>query len=159
MSGQPVVAPRGVDDEVAASLRARVEEALATASPGFGTFLLARLLDLSISYDDDEQTCTVDLPYADFLRNPQGSLHGGVIAIAMDVSMGHLCHRFLSTSVTLEMQLRYFRPVRGAASCTARLLKPGRRIVHLESRLTDDQGRLAALATASWHRLDADPAP
>jgi acyl-CoA thioesterase len=154
---QPLAANEsGVDPE---AVRARVEDALATARPAFGRFFLARLLDLTITYDDDAQTCTVDLPYNDFLRNPQGSLHGGVIAIAMDISMGHLCHRFLSTSVTLEMQLRYFRPVRGASTCTARMLKPGRRIVHLESRLTDDQGRLAAFATASWHRLDADPTP
>jgi acyl-coenzyme A thioesterase PaaI-like protein len=33
-------------------------------------------------------------------------MHGGVITTAMDVSMGHLCHRFLSTAVTIEMNLR-----------------------------------------------------
>jgi hypothetical protein len=31
--------------------------------------------------------------------------------------------------------------------------------VHLESRLYDEQGRLAAFATGAWHRLDADSAP
>ena len=63
--------------------------------------------------------------------------------------MGHLCHRYLSTAVTIEMQLRFFRPVHGPSYCEGSLLRPGRRIVHLESRLYDEQGRLAAFATGS----------
>jgi acyl-CoA thioesterase len=86
-------------------------------------------------------------------------VHGGVIAIAMDISMGHLCHRFLSTAVTVEMQLRFFRPLTGPGRIEGRLLRPGRRLVHLESRLFDEQQRMAAFATASWHRLDAVQSP
>jgi acyl-CoA thioesterase len=143
----------GVDAE---AVRARVEHALATSRPVFGEFFLARLLDLTITYDDENQSTSIELPYADFLRNPQGSLHGGVIATVMDISMGHLCHRYLSTAVTIETQLRFFRPVHGPSRCEGRLLRAGRKIVHLESRLYDDRGRLAATATGSWHRLDAE---
>jgi hypothetical protein len=60
------------------------------------------------------------------MHNPQGSLHGGVIAIALDVSMGHLLHRFLRTGVTLEMKTQYLRPVRGPCWCQARFTKAGR---------------------------------
>jgi acyl-CoA thioesterase len=144
----------GVDGE---ALRARVEDALATSRPAFGQFFLARLLDLTITYDDEHQRTCVELPFADFLRNPQGSLHGGVIATVMDISMGHLCHRYLSTAVTIEMQMRFFRPVHGPSWCEGRLLRPGSRIVHLESHLYDEHDRLAASATSSWHRLDAVP--
>jgi len=136
------------------SVLARVEQAIATSEPVFGKFFLARLLDLTISYDDDAQRCIVDLPFTDFLRNPQGSLHGGVIATAMDISMGHLCHRYLSTAMTMEMQFRFFRPINGPSRCEASLLRPGRRIVHLESQLYDEDGRLAAFASGSWHRID-----
>jgi acyl-CoA thioesterase len=52
------------------------------------------------------------------------------------------------------MQMRFFRPVHGPSRCEGRLLRPGRRIVHLESRLYDEQNRLAATATSSWQRLD-----
>jgi acyl-CoA thioesterase len=142
----------GVDGDL---VRARVEQALATSRPTFGEFFLARLLDLQITYDDAHQRTCIELPFADFLRNPQGSLHGGVIATVMDISMGHLCHRYLSTSVTIEMQMRFFRPVHGPSRCEGRLLRGGRRIVHLESRLYDEENRLAASATGSWHRLDA----
>jgi uncharacterized protein (TIGR00369 family) len=134
---------------------ARTRHALDTAEPGFGTFFLARFLGLRISYDDAEQRCVVELPYARFLGNPQGSLHGGVIATAMDISMGHLCHRYLSTAMTIELEMRFLRPVQGDCRCEARLLRAGRRIVHLESRLYDTDDRLAAFATGSWHRINS----
>ncbi|MGH8868798.1 MAG: PaaI family thioesterase [Actinomycetes bacterium] len=146
----------GVDHDL---VRTRVDDALATSRPDFGAFFLFRLLDLSITYDDDAQSTCIELPYADFLGNPQGSLHGGVITTVMDISMGHLCHRYLGTAVTVEMQTRFFRPVTGPSRCEGRLLRAGRRIVHLESRLYDEHGRLAASATATWHRLDQSEAP
>jgi hypothetical protein len=34
------------------------------------------------------------------------------------------------------------------------MLRPGKRIVALESRMVDDQGRLAAVASGSWFRHD-----
>jgi uncharacterized protein (TIGR00369 family) len=129
----------------------------AAADPGheFGNFFLSRFLDLDISYNDDDESCVVVLPYAPHLRNPQGSVHGGIIATAMDISMGHLCHRYLSTAVTLEMQFRYFRPLKGTGRCVATVLRAGGRIIHLESRLTDEDDRLVAFGVGSWHRLDA----
>ncbi|HET6260310.1 MAG TPA: PaaI family thioesterase [Pseudonocardia sp.] len=136
---------------------AHAAAAAAEARPEFGEFFLARFLGLDISYDDQARTCTVVLPYAAHLCNPQGSMHGGVITTAMDISMGHLCHRFLSTAVTIEMNLRFFRPLTGTGRCHAAVLRPGRRIVHLEARLTDEQDRLVAFAAGSWHRLDAEP--
>jgi uncharacterized protein (TIGR00369 family) len=143
-------------------LAGAVERAsLAAADPAaeFGNFFLTRFLDLGISYDDEAQTCQVVLPYARHLCNPQGTVHGGVITTAMDISMGHLCHRFLSTAVTIEMQLRFFRPLTGTGRIEGRLLRPGRRIVHLESRLYDEQDRLSAFASGSWHRLDSVQTP
>jgi uncharacterized protein (TIGR00369 family) len=143
------------DPTVGAEAVRRAEQAGATDVQEFGNFWLSRFLGLEISYDDDAQTCSVRLPYARHLGNPQGSVHGGVITTAMDISMGHLTHRFLSTAMTIEMNLRFFRPLTGDGTATARLLKPGRRLVHLESRMTDEQGRLVAHGVGSWHRLDA----
>ena len=134
-----------------------VERARAAAedpAQEFGSFFLSRFFDLDISYDDEAQTCTVVLPYAAHLCNPQGSVHGGIVTSALDISMGHLCHRFLSTAVTIEMQMRFFRPLTGTGTCVGRLVRAGRRIVTLESRMTDDAGRLAAMGTGTWHRLE-----
>lgn len=136
-----------------AAIREHVDSALASSTPDFGSFFLARFLDLEFSYDEDEQSCTVQLPYAPMLLNPQGSVHGGILSTLVDVSMGHLCHRFLSTAVTLEMNTRFLRPVKTDCHAVGRLLKPGRRIVHLESRVYDADGRLAVFASGSWHRI------
>jgi len=132
------------------------EDAAADPTQEFGNFFLSRFLQLDISYDDAAEACHVRLPYAAHLGNPQGSVHGGIVATALDISMGHLCRRYLSTAVTVEMQVRFFRPLRTDGHCTARVIRAGRRLVHLESRTTDDQGRLVAMATGCWHRLDAD---
>lgn len=136
----------------------RARDAAADETQEFGNFFLSRFLGLEIEYDDTEQSCTIRLPYAPHLGNPQGSVHGGIITTVMDISMGHLCHRYLSTAMTVEMQMRFFRPLTGDGIATGRLIKPGRRIIHLESRLSDTEGRLVALGTGSWFRLDEQPA-
>jgi uncharacterized protein (TIGR00369 family) len=132
-------------DETAA--RRRFERAISEGRPEFERFFLARFFDLAISYGDE--TCRVDLPVSDYLYNPQGSLHGGAIAFALDVSMGHLCNRFLSTGITLEMKTQFLRPVNGDCHCEASFLKKGRRMAFVESRLFE-QDRLAAVASSTW---------
>lgn len=130
--------------------RRRFEEALEDHAPEFERFFLARLFATRISYDDEQEVCVVELPFADFTLNPQGTVHGGVIAFAMDVSMGHLCHRYLSTGVTLEMRVQFLRPVTSDSRAEGRFLKKGRSIAYLESRLLDAEDRLAAFATSTW---------
>lgn len=139
------------DTAVDAATRAAGE-----ATAEFGNFFLARFLDLAITYDDTDRTCTVHLPYAPHLCNPQGSVHGGIITTALDISMGHLCHHYLTTAVTIEMQQRFFRPLTGDGRCVGGILRAGRRLVHLESRLFDEQDRLVASSTGCWHLLASE---
>jgi uncharacterized protein (TIGR00369 family) len=138
-------------DEHAA--REAFDEALRTHRPDFGTFFLARLFGLSISYTDE--TCLVQVPVRDFMFNPQGSLHGGVIAFALDVSMGHLIRRTIGRpGITLEMKTQYLRPaLSGTVRCEGRFLRRGRTINYMESRMTDDDGKLLAVATSTWQLL------
>jgi uncharacterized protein (TIGR00369 family) len=133
--------------------REAFEEALRTYRPDFGTFFLARLFGLDISYTDE--TCVVDIPVRDFMFNPQGSLHGGVIAFALDVSMGHLIKRTMGRpGITLEMKTQYLRPaLSGTVRCEGRFLRRGRSINYLESRMTDEDGKLLAIATSTWQLL------
>jgi uncharacterized protein (TIGR00369 family) len=56
--------------------------------------------------------------------------------------------------VTLEMKTQYLRPARsGRLRCEGRYLKQGKQISYLESRLTDDDAKLLAVATATWQHL------
>ncbi len=137
-------------------VRERFENALAQHRPEFGAFFLARFLGLEIRYGD--RTCRVDLPVSDDMYNPQGALHGGLIQVVLDVSMGHLNHRFLRTGVTLEMKTQFLRPVTGPCWCEASFVKAGRTIVFSESKLYDGDDRLCALANATWLLLPEDAA-
>lgn len=126
------------------------DHAIDNHKPDFGVFFLAQLLKLGVSYTDD--ACVVSFPVQDFLFNPQGSLHGGVIATVMDISMGHLLHHsYGSGGATIEMKIQYMRPLQsGTAICTGRFLKRGKSMAFLESRLEDAAGKLIAVATSTW---------
>jgi uncharacterized protein (TIGR00369 family) len=135
-------------DEIAA--RDAFESALRTHKPAFGTFFLARLFGLEISYTED--TCVVEVEVKDFMFNPQGTLHGGVLALILDISMGHFInHSTGLPGVTLEMKTQFMRPVgAGRIRCEGRFLRQGRRLSFMEARLTAPDGKLAAMATATW---------
>ncbi len=129
--------------------RLAFESALESHDQAFGTFFLARLLGFEIDYGTE--ACRVAFDVHDFMFNPQGSLHGGIIALAMDVSMGHLLKHLQGAGATLEMKTQYLAPVRGGRVCAeGRVLRRGRSVWFLESRLVDAGGELAAFATSTW---------
>ena len=137
--------------------RARFETALADHAQAFETFFLARFMNLSFEYlpagapDAEKEICRVTFPVTDMVRNPQGSLHGGAMATAMDISMGHLVAKVAGPGATIEMKIQYMRPViAGTVTCEGRFTKRGRSLSFMESRLMDEDGKLAALATATW---------
>jgi len=105
---------------------------------------------------DARREGTVEFDVRDFMYNPQGSLHGGIAALAMDVSMGHLLNHLKGPGATLEMKVQYMRAVRGGrVAATGRVLRRGKEIAFLESRLTDSEGQLAAMATSTWRTTPA----
>ncbi len=136
-------------DEAAA--KAAFEAALANYAPGFGSFFLARLLDLDISYPDER--CEISFPVRDFAFNPQGSLHGGILAVILDIAQGHLIHRtYGGPGATLEMKLQYLGPVRGPmARAEGRFLRRGRSICFTTAELFDNGAEEpAVVATSTW---------
>lgn len=126
------------------------ETAINEQKPEFGEFFLAKLLQLDIQYKNE--VCIVSFPVLPHLHNPQGSLHGGIIAVAMDISMGHLIHHVAGKGgSTIEMKLQYLRPsVSGFLSLKGRFVKKGRQLAFMESRAFDENGKEVALATSTW---------
>lgn len=152
--------PRRVD---VAAARARFDAASDDHLQAFETFFFARFLDLSFDYlpleaaSADKEICRIRFPVADFLFNPQGVLHGGVIASVMDISMGHLIRKVSGPGATIEMKVQFLRPVgAGDAVCEGRFLRRGRDLCFMESRLWDVAGKLSAAATATW-KAPAEP--
>lgn len=145
---------RRIDADAA---RAHFETALAEHSQDFETFFLARYLGLSFEYlpeeatDAEKEVCRVTFPVSEMVMNPQGSLHGGAMASAMDISMGHLVKKVAGAGATIELKIQFMRPVPvGQATCEGRFTRRGRSISFMESRLWSEDGKLAALATATW---------
>lgn len=135
--------------------RAAFEHALATHQQVPGQFFMARLLGLDISYGED--ACTVAFDVKDFMLNPQATLHGGIVALVMDVSMGHMLNRVAGPCATLEMKVQYLTAVRpGPAKVEGCVLRRGRSVAFLESRFYDATGQLAAFATSTWKQLGGE---
>ncbi|MEM9781138.1 MAG: PaaI family thioesterase [Pseudomonadota bacterium] len=146
--------PRRVD---AAAARARCEKALAEHEQLFERFVIARLWDLDSAYlpedapDAEKEVCRITFDASEMGFNPQGSLHGGVLATVMDISMGHLVNKVAGPGATVEMKIQYMRPI-GAGTVTVEgaFLRRGRSMAFMESRAVDAAGKLSAHATATW---------
>jgi uncharacterized protein (TIGR00369 family) len=135
-----------------AHARQAFENALATHRQDFGEFFLARLFGLQFEYPGD--ACRVSFELRDYMFNPQGSLHGGIIAFVLDISMGHLLNRTLGAGTTLEMKVQYIKAAReGRLTATGRFLRQGRGISYLRAEMTDESGDLVAFATSTWKLL------
>ncbi len=101
--------------------------------------------------DGEKEVCRIEFEAAEMLMNPQGTLHGGVIATVMDISMGHLVNRIAGPGATIEMKIQFMRPVgAGRAACEGRFLRRGRNLSFMESRFYGPDGKLAGFATATW---------
>lgn len=120
-------------------------------------FGFQHLLGFEVDQGDGTARCTIDLT-ADHL-NPNGVAHGGVAYAMMDTAMGRATMSAIEDGkicATIEMQVRYFRGVTGGRlEATSKVINAGRRIVHLEARTLDANGRLVASATSSYAVLDA----
>ncbi len=87
------------------------------------------------------------------LLNPHGVLHGGALYSLADNGMGAAVYSRLEedeSCATIEIKIVYLAPVRdGEVVCETRILNKGRRVVIVESDLSNG-GRLVARALGSF---------
>lgn len=120
-------------------------------------FELARFCNLQID-DVTDGVCHARVQ-VDLARhaNPNGVLHGAVLFALVDTSMGAATMSAIGgrPCASIDVQLRFLRPVTGGVlHAETRVLRAGRRIVHLDSAVTDDEGRLVGTASGSFAVLD-----
>lgn len=88
------------------------------------------------------------------LLNPHGVLHGGAVYTMIDYSMGAATMAALGADeicATIEIKVSYLAGVRGGTlSCDTWIVKKGKNVVFLESKVTDESGELVAAATGSF---------
>ena len=87
-----------------------------------------------------------------------GALAGGVVAALADEAMAHVVLANLAEgqkTATIEMTVRYFRPVlEGGLTAVASLVNKGRRIISAEAVVTDSKNRQVAKVGGSFFVLE-----
>lgn len=130
---------------------AAFQRAAASEREVFDDFFLTRLFGLEISYPGD--ACEVAFDVQDFMFNPRGSVHGGVLATALDICMGHLINHNTGPGATLELKVQYLAPVSsGRVICRGESLRRGG-TWFLRADARDTDGTLIAFATSTWKVL------
>ena len=99
----------------------------------------------------------VEIPMREDLRQPSGVLHGGVTATLIDTAMAFAVRTYLDDTeptATIDLTVHYLRPlVDGKAICTARVVRPGKRIFTVSADVHDDAGKLIATGLSTYTRL------
>ncbi len=127
--------------------------------PEYSEFPLRTFLDFTID-DGIGGEAVAALDVNDRHLNPNGVVHGGVVFTLVDTAMGRATMSVLDEGricASIEVAVRYLRPINGGRLvATASVLRAGRRIVHLEGRVTvDGDDRPVAVVQASFAVLEA----
>ncbi len=87
------------------------------------------------------------------LHNPMGFVHGGVIALLADATMGIAFGRTLENQLgfaTIETKTNFLRPVKQSRlRATASVVSRGLRIGFVEAKIFDRQQKLIATASCT----------
>lgn len=95
-----------------------------------------------------------------WMANPDGLMHGGIIASYLDYAMGLLCHYSIGERMapTLNMDINYLRPVKIGKPIwiRARIIKSGRTITYTEGGIYPEgmKERILASATGSYFVME-----
>jgi uncharacterized protein (TIGR00369 family) len=87
------------------------------------------------------------------LLNPNRILHGGVLGTLADTVaiFGCIYVYEVASVTTVNLTMTYLKSVKsGAVTATARMLSQGKNISHWRVDMTDDDGRLLAVASVSY---------
>ena len=100
---------------------------------------------------------TIEIEMRDELRQPHGLLHGGVTATLIDTAMAFAvitCLDETEKASTVDLNVYYLRPhTEGKFSCTAKVIKAGRRLLTVSGEVVNEQGKLIATALSTYTKV------
>jgi uncharacterized protein (TIGR00369 family) len=105
---------------------------------------------------------TLSVDRRDALLQQNGFFHGGVVAFLIDNATGAAAASLLrggrQTCLTAEYKINFVSPAKGERlSCTAVVVKPGKRLTVAEAKVhvhSDGQAKLVAVALATLANVD-----
>ncbi len=99
----------------------------------------------------------IGIDMRDELRQPHGLLHGGVTATLIDTAMAFAVITKLDENEkasTVDLTVHYLRPhTEGAFTCTAKVVRAGKRIITLTADVHNESGKLIATAVSTYTKL------
>ena len=118
----------------------------------------AKLLGMRLA-DIRPNEAVVEIAMRDDLKQPNGVLHGGVTATLIDTAMAFAVRTYLTDTeptATIDLTVHYLRPhVEGKAICTARVVRPGKRIFTVSAEVHNENGKLIATGLSTYTRLES----
>lgn len=137
-----------------AKLGARTGEFL-LPPPSFET-MQGELLEMNL----DAGTLSARFPVLENYLNPYHSMLGGMIAAAVDNTIGPLSFAVAPPNVTRRLEMKYSRPVTlemGYIVVQARLVERDGRQLVLEARVSSPDGGKLATCRAVHYVIDLEP--
>ncbi|HEY4059098.1 MAG TPA: PaaI family thioesterase, partial [Kofleriaceae bacterium] len=93
--------------------------------------------------------------FGEYMYNPMGGVHGGVVATLLDSAMGCAVMTTLDEKTgytTADMNVHLVRPITaatGAFAAEGTVVHRGRKMMTVEAKLLDGNGKLLAHATST----------
>lgn len=117
----------------------------------FAQLMGMRLVDLQT----DMAVIKIDM--RDDLRHPGGILHGGVTATLIDTAMAFAVRTRVGPTeptATIDLTVHYLRPhISGTFTCTAKVVRAGKRIFTVSADVHNDEGAQIATAISTYTRI------
>lgn len=132
------------------------EEQRAFAEHALHSLPFAKLIGMRlIALRPDEAVISIEM--RDDLRQPSGILHGGVTGTLIDTAMAFAVRTRLPVEVataTIDLTVHYLRPhVTGTLTCTAKVVRAGKRIFTVSADVVGAEGKLIATAISTYTRV------
>ena len=93
----------------------------------------------------------------DQLKQPHGILHGGITATLIDTAMAFAVITELAEgerASTIDLTIHYLRPhTEGTVTCTAKVVRAGKRIFTLSAEAVNGKGKLIATAISTYTKV------
>jgi uncharacterized protein (TIGR00369 family) len=84
-------------------------------------------------------------------------LHGGATASIIDTATAFAVITVLEKgekATTVDLTVHYLRPViKGAITCTAKVVRAGRRLLTVSAEVTNAEGKLIATALSTYSKV------
>lgn len=112
---------------------------------------------LALEFTEDEKTLAADFTLDKNYESYPGVVHGGILALICDETMGNLVVMRLGVPApTVSMRLRYIRVVAVGRPyrCVARAVTEGT-LVRADAEILDAHGAVVATAKATYKRSES----